>query len=483
VKRDVASLASRTFDLLIVGGGIAGSAAAWDAAQRGLAVALVEAGDFGSGTSWNSLKTIHGGLRYLQRLDLEGLRESVRERRALLRIAPSLVKPLRFALPVHGQGLNGPLAFAAAARLYRILSHDRNDGLDAAHRLDPARLVRGAALERLAPGLAATAALVWDDAQVAGAEALVLAFVRAAAEHGAVVANYVEGRELIREGGRLVGARVHDTASGVDATVRAHLVLAAVGAGLDRWLERSDVPGTGVPWQSAINVVLRTPPPGECAVGGKAGGRHLFAVPWRGRVMIGTDYAPRGQESADRVTRLLDDARRAFPFLSGGPCEVALVHHGFVPGASAHALITRDRLVDHAGSGAPGLLSATAAKYTTARALAERAVDLALRRLARAPIACRTASTPLPMTVDEGAALEERTRRAVRDEMALHLADVVRRRTDIGTAERPDDATIDRVCRVMAAELGWSAAVAERETRELAAAYPGPSAGRAERPA
>jgi len=103
VKRDLALLVGREHDLLVVGGGIHGAAAAWDAAQRGLSVALVEAADFGSGTSWNSLKTIHGGLRHLQRADVPGLRESVRERRALLRIAPAIVRPLPFVATACGR--------------------------------------------------------------------------------------------------------------------------------------------------------------------------------------------------------------------------------------------------------------------------------------------------------------------------------------------------------------------------------------------
>ena len=94
LKRDLAALQDRRYDLLVVGGGIYGVAVAWDAAQRGLEVALVERHDFGSGVSWNSLKTIHGGLRYLQKADLVRHRESVHERSALLRIAPALVKPL-----------------------------------------------------------------------------------------------------------------------------------------------------------------------------------------------------------------------------------------------------------------------------------------------------------------------------------------------------------------------------------------------------
>src|SRR5215510_9280571 len=129
LRRDVAALADREHELLVIGGGIHGAAVAWDAAQRGLSVALVEAGDFGSGTSWNSLKTIHGGLRHLQRADLPGLRESVRERAALLRIAPDLVRPLAFLLPLYGHGLRGREAMAAALVAANVLGTGASDGL------------------------------------------------------------------------------------------------------------------------------------------------------------------------------------------------------------------------------------------------------------------------------------------------------------------------------------------------------------------
>ena len=99
MKRDLAALADRDWDVAVVGGGVYGAAVAWDAAQRGLAVALLEREDFGAGVSWNSLKTIHGGMRYLQKVDLRRLRESARERATLLAIAPALVRPLPVMVP------------------------------------------------------------------------------------------------------------------------------------------------------------------------------------------------------------------------------------------------------------------------------------------------------------------------------------------------------------------------------------------------
>ena len=105
MQRDLSSFENQEFDLVIVGAGVYGAAAAWDAALRGLSVALVDKGDFGGATSFNNLKTVHGGLRYLQQADLRRMRESVRERRTLMRIAPHLVHPLPMLLPTYNEGI------------------------------------------------------------------------------------------------------------------------------------------------------------------------------------------------------------------------------------------------------------------------------------------------------------------------------------------------------------------------------------------
>src|SRR5436190_5931235 len=117
--RDLDRLRDRTFDVLVVGGGIYGLTIAYDAAHRGLAVALIERDDFGSGASFNHLRTIHGGLRYLQSLDVARARESIRERRAIARIAPHAVRPLSFALPLYRSLLRGKMAMRAGFALDR----------------------------------------------------------------------------------------------------------------------------------------------------------------------------------------------------------------------------------------------------------------------------------------------------------------------------------------------------------------------------
>src|SRR5947207_13788869 len=215
--RDLDRLTASTFDVLVVGGGICGLTIAYDAAQRGLAVALIERDDFGSGASFNHLRTIHGGLRYLQTLDIKRARESVRERRTLARIAPHAVQPLVFALPITRSITKGKLAMRAAFLLDRFVAAGRNRGVPPSHRLPAGRVVsRGTAIQRL-PGLrrqGLTGAAVWYDYETTEADRLTLAWALAAAEHGAMLANHVEATSLAVRSGRVAGIRARDRETG-----------------------------------------------------------------------------------------------------------------------------------------------------------------------------------------------------------------------------------------------------------------------------
>jgi glycerol-3-phosphate dehydrogenase len=477
LRRDLAALAAREWDVAVVGGGIYGAAVAWDAAQRGLAVALVEREDFGAGTSWNSLKTIHGGMRYLQKLDLARLRQSARERAALLAIAPEVVRPLPFLVPTYGHGPTGREALALGLLLNDWLTRGRNGRLPPERRIPDARTVSAAEALRLVPGLerrGLTGAGLWHDAQARSTERLTIGFLRAAAGAGARAANHAEAVALLRASGRVAGVAVRDALNGATHEVRAHIVVNAAGPWADDLLGPAGLRRPRAPLLRARNLVLRRPPVVPFAVGARAAGRYLFLVPWEGRTIVGTSYEPAEAPPSDPLA-FLDEAACAFGWAGLGRGDVALVHEGLVPGrGGASGLSTRPRLHDHeAEDGLPGLVSLQGVKYTTARAVAERAVDLAGRRLGRALPPCRTAFTPLPEARLPGPALEEATRRAVRDEMAVTLADAVLRRLDLGTAGPPAPPALDAVARVMAAELGWDDARAAGERAALARFYAG----------
>jgi len=477
MQRDLGRLTGREHDLLVIGGGIHGAAAAWDAAQRGLAVALVEAGDFGSGTSWNSLKTIHGGLRHLQRADLSSLRESARERAALMRIAPALVRPLPFLLPVYGHGLHGREAMAAALAVADLLAAGVGDTLPASHRIARSRMlspdeVRARAPDVTVEGLAGGAS--WTDAQVESSERLLVGFLHAAAEAGAALASRVEVTALRRQGGRIAGVQGRDREGGGAIEVHSRMVLIAAGPWSDRLGAAAGIARTPTPLLRAVNLVLRRRIVERDALGGRGEGRYLFVVPWRERSILGTGYRPAGAPDDERaVEALLAEARQAFPWARIERSDVSLVHRGLVPGrGGASGLLTRGRVVDHeADDGVPGLCSVRSVKYTTARSSAEAAIDLVVRRRGRPAAPCRTATTVLPRARLLEGTLAERARLAARDEMALHLTDAVLRRLDLGSAGPPAPADVDTVAEAMAAELGWDAARVAREKAGLRAAY------------
>ena len=466
MKRELEALEAREWDLLVVGAGIHGAAVAWDAAERGLSVALVEREDFGAGTSWNSLKTIHGGMRHLQRLDVASLRESARERSTLLRIAAPLVAPLPFLVPCQGHGPRGRAALAAALFLTDALTWDRNRGLPPERSIPAGRTVSAAEARRLLPGLETrglTGAALWHDAQALSSERLLLAFVHAAAESGAAVANHVEAVELLSASGRVAGAALRDGLSGRTLELRARAVVNAAGPWAEALVPARSGRSRRQPQLRARNLVLRRPADLAFAVGARSEGRFLFLVPWQGRALVGTSYEASEAPASDPL-RFLEEASRAFPWAGIAPGDLALVHEGLVPGErDAAGLETRGRVVDHEQAGGPaGLVSVCGVKYTTARALAERAVDRVVARLGRPARACRTALTPLARARFLDGGLDERVRTAVREEMAVTLADSVLRRLDLGTAGPPAADELARVARVMAQELGWDAARARR---------------------
>jgi glycerol-3-phosphate dehydrogenase len=410
VRRDLDRLTEQTFDVLVVGGGVLGLTIAYDAAQRGLAVALIERGDFGSGASFNHLRTIHGGLRYLQTLDIPRARESIRERRALARIAPHAVRVLPFALPLYRSVMKGKMAMRAAFILDRAVAFDRNRGVPAQLRLPGGRVLSAAeAIERF-PGLrrrGLTGAAVWHDYTTPEADRLTFSWALAAVEHGAVVANYVEAAAPLLSERRALGVRAIDRRSGRELEIAAKVTVNATAGAFDRSLSRPGDPGP-ITLLRAMNLVTRRDA-GEEALGGRsASGRHLFLVPCRGRAIFGTwesarpcavDAAVPGEAE---IARFITELNEAFPSLDLKMNDVTLVHRGAVPAAVAHdgsvSLETREQIRDHAAGSEPieGLLSVAGTKYTTARAVAERVTNSVLTKLQRGEAPCRTAITSLP---------------------------------------------------------------------------------------
>lgn len=425
MQRDLAALAEREYDLVVVGGGIFGACAAWDATLRGLSVALLERRDFAGATSANSFKIIHGGVRYLQHADVARLRESSAERRALLRIAPHLVRPLPIFIPTYGHGVKGKELLAAGLLVYDLLTLDRNRGIaDPDRRIPRSRLLsRDEVLDRFPhlDGKDLTGGAVFQDGQMYNPPRLALAFLRSAAERGAQIANYVEATGFRRDRNRVTGVRARDGLGGEPLEVRGRVVLNAAGPWAEPLLGR----GVGVglaprpTWSRDACFVVAGRRTGDLGLGVQGRtrdpdailsreARHLFLVPWRDYTLVGVWHVvytgdPDGFTVTDGDLRaFVDEVNWAYPPLDLTLDDVTTWNAGLVlfgenrPSQAHLSYGKRSRLVDHGDEGGvEGLVSLLGVRYTTARLEAGRAVDLALARLGRAAAPCRTAETPL----------------------------------------------------------------------------------------
>ena len=555
MHRKLSNFEGRVFDVVVVGGGISGACVAHDAAQRGLAVALVERGDFGGATSAASSKLLHGGVRYLQQLRLYKVRESARERLFLKTIAPHLSHWVPFLIPTHRGVRRGRRLLQLGLGLHDLLSPGANGHVtDPAVRPPPNRFYDCDELERLVPGLCAgqdiTGAHLIHESHLHSSERMTLAFVKSAVRAGAEVANYVGAVDVVRVDGRVAGVKATDTIGGGQLDIRALLVVNAAGPwlpGLNTRLRLGSLrrPVTG--FSKGSHIVARQifdthavalPTARSASAILHRGGRHIFAIPWRGHSLIGTtdrpyegpldDVGPTEQDVDD----LIGDVNRALPNVDLKRDDVCHAFAGLYP-------LTAERLqgdvyqgsgdyqlVDHGREdGVDGVVSVLGAKYTTARRLAERATTLVCAKLGRGEAVCRTMETPVvggaiddletftrdavtrhaghldrktvehlvrhygseadavvASTAGSAAGLERLSPDresieaevifGVEREMALKLADVVFRRTGLGTLGHPGHRCLQRCAEVMAERLGWTETETQRQVQLTSSMFP-----------
>jgi glycerol-3-phosphate dehydrogenase len=383
-------LASRPFDLLVAGGGIIGASLAAEAARAGLAVALVERGDFGGATSSSSSKLIHGGLRYLRMGDVRLVREAHRERRALLRVvAPHLVRRLPFLVPLYRDGPFRPTTIRLGLSAYSLLAGDRLGGL-----LKPERARRSVPELRL-DGLRACG--IYRDAWTNDAR-LCLANVRAAAEAGATVVNYAEVTAIRIAHGRAAGADVLDRETGEIAGVSARAVVNATGPWVDRLRLMEDPHASpSCRLSKGAHVLVPRPDGWSAAVTVfQDAVRVSFAVPLGGMLLLGTtdepyDGDPDEVGPTDRdIAQVLAEAGRALEADVVGRDRVRFAFAGLrvLPGSEGDTVSVRRETV--ISRGPAGMLSIAGGKLTTYRRIALQALDclrpeLGLHRLDKRP--------------------------------------------------------------------------------------------------
>ena len=415
MKRDLATFEKDEFDLLIIGGGIAGACIARDAAMRGLNVGLIEKNDFISATSAAPSKLIHGGLRYLKNFELGLVRESLAERRIWQRIAPHQVHPLPFLLPVSKSDKR-PLSVGLS--LYDLLSFDRNRLDDPAQHLAGHKWHRADRAKEMEPVLQHSemaGAFTYLDCQMRSPERLGLECLIDADAHGGKLANYVKATSFVRDGDDIIGINAQDGLTGKNLLIRAKITLNAAGPWADQMMgmaERSE-PSRHLLRSKGIHLITKRLAHRHAVtvtVPKEQGGGHMFLIPWRGHCIIGTtDTAYEGDPDALSVTDIeitdyLKFINAAVPGLDLTRDDVIHAYTGLRPLIADAAepdnpynASRRAEVIDHEeDEGLKGLFSAIGGKWTTSRHVAEVAINMIGRRLQRALPACTTASTPLP---------------------------------------------------------------------------------------
>lgn len=473
------SLEGTRFDLLVIGGGITGAGVARDAALRGLSVALVEKDDFGSGTSSRSSRLVHGGIRYLEYAQIGMVRESVREREILLRIAPHLVHPLEFTWPVYRKARVSRLKLRLGIGVYNIL---------AGHPSVPRIHSTGGVLER-EPRLRKTGlkgGATYTDAATDDAR-LTLANILSAKAAGAVVVNHAEAlRPVSRDKGYWV-VKVADAALGTDFEVKATTVVNATGPwrlNLERRWPQHRLQRRG---SKGAHIALRREKIGNngaLTIISPDDGRVMFILPAGKFTIVGTtdtwidDPPDEARATESDIAYLLRAVEAYFPETALTEMDVVSAWAGIRPLAESDSTrnpseLSREHKITRTGA---GMIVVTGGKLTTYRAMSAEIVDCVENELGKKPSKCVTheqelsgaeraghlqkliAEDPalgallvdgLPYTLAE-------LRYGISNEMALTLSDLLMRRTRLAF-DTPDHglSAVTRICESVSQYAGW----------------------------
>jgi glycerol-3-phosphate dehydrogenase len=524
--RNSAALTNRRFDIAIVGGGIQGACLAREAALRGYKVALLEQNDFGSGTSHNSLKLVHGGIRQLQHLDVCRVRESVLERRFWMRAAPNLVRPLPFAVPTTGWGPRSALAFWVAMRIHELIGWDRNRGLCESQSIPRGELLTSKKFAARFPQASKniSQAALWYDAQIVDTDRLLLTCIEDARNRGAVACNYLRVRELFMESSTVNGIGGIDMLSGDRVEIEAAAVINATGPWHADFLQNvcPNLQRSNTRYLKSVNLVLpRLIEEVAFGVRQESAGRNsrsrfLFITPWKDCSVIGTSHEIHSKSEVDlhvsrqEVAQIISDFSEVWSSELLDPDNVLYCYAGLLPaettGDTKNIKLKRgDSIIDHhSDDGIRGLVSVAGVKYTGARLLSQRTIDVLAGHNVLSPARCISETeTVLPgigenisrdnsrnrfinqigklrsseadfffdafgsryeMVMETGAwdpaddgesFFRCMVRYSVRCESAVRLADVLLRRTDRAARGRLTSEDIQWCSEFMARELGW----------------------------
>jgi len=490
IIRDPEEASRAKFDVIIIGGGIYGAMFSLEASMRGLSSLLLERDDFGAHTSFNSLRIIHGGFRYLKDFDLQRYRESVHERTWFLKTFPHYVRSLPCLMPLYGKGLYRPSIFRGALYLNELLSGKRNIGIKEDNWIPPGRILDRRETRKIFPAVdlnGLKGGAVWFDGFAPDSQRLLIDIIRWSCGLGAVALDYMEVEEPIVRDNHVAGVKALDKAKEESFIFNADKIVNAAGP----WCreiaskfqeDKSSLFKPSIAWNVLFDrdslsdhALAVTPERGR--------GRILFIVPWKGMMLAGTGYVPwvekpinKPSPTIGQITEFIDEVNASLPGLNICSDDIVRIYSGFMPavefGSSVPA--TREVIIDHGKKGGiKGLYSISGVKFTTARLVAEKTLNWIFPDKRRITSPDQVCSKPpadlfkphlifdidwLPDVADTS--WKDILKKVVEEESVIHIDDLLFRRTSIG--DLPDRAL--KVAPSILKHLNWEK---EQENHEL----------------
>lgn len=386
--RNPDKVSKENFDLIIIGGGIQGAMLALESTLIGLKPLLLEKNDFGAATSFNSLRIIHGGFRYLQSMNYSRLSTSAEERRWFLRNFPDLVTPFPCMVPLYDKKLRRTSILKVALSLYNLLTLGRNKGVQNNQHIPSSKVISASETSSAFPmvdskGLKGGA--IWYDGFLENSQRLIIEVLRMATNNGAVVLNYMEAKELDQHSNQVSGVKTLDAETKKEYLFNSKTIINASGPWCRELAEKFDrdhepLFNDMIAW----NILFDRKPISNHGVAIESKGKKshtYFLVPWKDKLLAGTGHAPwlksskKPMPTTEQINHFISDLNQAIPGINLTSSEIIYVLPGLQSATKkgGHKLSSKEIIFDHSKKGGPtGLFSISGVKMTTSRLMAEK---------------------------------------------------------------------------------------------------------------
>lgn len=458
--RNLEQAEKENYDLIIVGSGIYGIMLSLEASRRDLKTLLLEKGDFGGETTLNHLKTVHGGLRYLQTLDIKRFMESVKERKWFLKYFPEYVNTMQCLMPLYGQGVKRNFILRIVLLLNDILSFTRNLGLRKDKKLPMGSILSHAKTKKEFPAVKSegmTGSALWFDANIGEFQRFNMKVLHTASSMGLDTINYFKVENITSSKKKVSGIEGTDLLSGKKFRFKGSVVVNASGP----WSrESAKVFDTDYPELFKKNLLLWNILFDRKALSGsalglspnKGKGHTYFFHPWKGRLLVGTGEIVVGDIKDDvkvpekEIKKFIDDINSAVPGIELNKKDIVKIYKGLLPASDKGKLSKRPSFINHSGNGGPnGLYSVSGVKFTTSRLVAEELIKKIFP--SHSPVPYDSVFKTEEKKGDDlffGYSDEvtgndkKKLKNIIENESVFHLSDLILRRTSLG--ENPERA-------------------------------------------